>query len=147
MEIITLLEKIEDIIEEASKLPMSNKVIVDKEELLDLIKDIRIKLPDEIKQASWIKEERQRILSESQNEANGILTEAKIQQESLIAEHELTVNAQKRSEEILENAQNNSYEIKSGTIEYCDGLLKKLQNDLENLISTLDENRNELREL
>ncbi len=147
MEIITLIEKIEDIVEEASKIPMSNKVVVDKEEILDLIKDIRIKLPDEIKQASWIKEERQRILSETKNEANNIITDARSQQENLINEHELTKIAELKAEEIIETAKSNAYEVKSGTLEYCDDLLKKVQNDLQTIVTTLDENRNELREL
>ena len=147
MEIIALIEKIEDIVEESSKIPMSNKVVVDKEEILDLIKDIRIKLPDEIKQASWIKEERQRILSETKNEANTIITDAKYQQESLINDHELTKMAQVKAEEIIESSKNNAYEVKSGTLEYCDDLIKKVQNDLQNIVTTLDENRNELREL
>ena len=51
MEIINLLEKLEDIIEEASKLPMSSKVVVHKHEVLEIITEMRIKLHDEIKQA------------------------------------------------------------------------------------------------
>ena len=66
MEIFTLLESLEDVIERSRSLPFSAKGIVDKEEILDLIKEIRLKLPDELKQAKWVKEERQRILVEAQ---------------------------------------------------------------------------------
>ena len=61
MEIFTLLETLEEILENSRSVPFSNKGIVDKEEMLDLIKEIRIKMPDELKQAKWVKEERQRI--------------------------------------------------------------------------------------
>ena len=61
MEIFTLLEALEDILENSKNLPFTSKSIVNKEEMLDLIKEIRIKLPDELKQAKWVKEERQRI--------------------------------------------------------------------------------------
>lgn len=64
MEIFTLLETLEDLLENSRSLPFSSKGLVDKEEMLDLIKEIRIKLPDELKQAKWVKEERQRILVE-----------------------------------------------------------------------------------
>ena len=57
MEIFTLLETLEDIIEKSRNVPFSSKCIVDKEEFLEIIKEIRLKLPDEIKQAKWIKEE------------------------------------------------------------------------------------------
>ena len=68
MEIFTLLETLEDLLERGRNVPFSAKIIVDKEEMLDLIKEIRLKLPDELKQAKWVKEERQRILAESQKE-------------------------------------------------------------------------------
>ena len=76
MEIFELLENLEDIIERSRNLPFSGKGIVDKDEILDLIKEIRLKLPDELKQAKWVKEERQRILVEAQKEADGIVKEA-----------------------------------------------------------------------
>ena len=60
MEIFTLLETLEDILENSKGLPFTNKTMVDKEELLEIIKEIRIKLPDELKQAKWVKEERQK---------------------------------------------------------------------------------------
>ena len=69
MEIFTLLETLEDMLDRSKSVPFSDKCIVDKEEILEIIKEIRLKLPDELKQAKWVKEERQRILVEAQNEA------------------------------------------------------------------------------
>ena len=65
MEIFTLLETIEDLLENSKKVPFSNKSIVDKDEILDVIKEIRLKLPDDLKQAKWVKEERTRIIQEA----------------------------------------------------------------------------------
>ena len=73
MEIFTLLETLEDILEKSRNMPFSSKCIVDKEEVLDIIKEIRLKLPDELKQAKWVKEERQKILVQAQNEADDII--------------------------------------------------------------------------
>ena len=61
MEIFTLLETLEDIMERSKSLPFTEKGIVDKEEVLEIIKEIRLKLPDELKQAKWVKEERAHI--------------------------------------------------------------------------------------
>ena len=66
MDILMLIDEIEDIVEAGTSVPFSGKVMIDKEEVLEIIKEIRIKLPDEIKQAAWIKEERQRILAQAQ---------------------------------------------------------------------------------
>ena len=65
MEIFTLLETLEDMLENSKKVPFTTRGMVDKEEMLEIIKEIRIKLPDELKQAKWVKEERQRILVEN----------------------------------------------------------------------------------
>ena len=73
MEIFTLLETLEDMLEKSRNVPFSGKSVVDKEEILDIIKEIRLKLPEELKQAKWVKEERQRILVEAQNEADEII--------------------------------------------------------------------------
>ena len=73
MEIFTLLETIEDLIENSRKMPFSNKCIVDKDEILDAIKEIRLKLPDDLKQAKWVKEERTRIIQEAKKEGEDIV--------------------------------------------------------------------------
>ena len=83
MDILNLLEKIEDIAEDASKLPLSSKVMIDKDELLEVINEIRLKLPDEINRASWVAKERQRILNEAQSEADDYLEKIKEQQKML----------------------------------------------------------------
>ena len=58
MEIFTLLESLEELIENSKKVPLSDKCIVSQEAILDLIKEIRLKLPDDLKQAKWVREER-----------------------------------------------------------------------------------------
>ena len=65
MEIFTLLETLEEIIENSKKMPFTNKVMIEQEDLLDIIKEIRLKLPEDLKQAKWVSEERDRIKSEA----------------------------------------------------------------------------------
>ena len=115
MEIFTLLETLEEILENSRSVPFSNKGIVDKEEMLDLIKEIRIKMPDELKQAKWVKEERQRILVEAQKEADGIVKEAENRIIDMIDEHEITRKAYDQKTEIIETANEMSREISKGT--------------------------------
>ena len=104
MEIFTLLETFEEMLENSKSIPFSNKGIIDKEEMLEIIKEIRLKLPDELKQAKWIKEERQRILVEAQKEADDIVKEAENRIISMIDEHEITRKAYDQKTEIIETA-------------------------------------------
>ena len=111
MEIFTLLDTLEDILDKSRNLPFSGKTIVDKEELLELLKEIRLKLPDELKQAKWVKEERQRILVEAQKEADDIVKEAENRIIAMIDEHEITKKAYDQKAEIIETANEMSREI------------------------------------
>ena len=65
MDALELLDELEDIIDKGASVPFSGRCILDKDELLDVLQEIKLKLPDDLKQAKWIKEERQRILQEA----------------------------------------------------------------------------------
>ena len=145
MEIFTLLETLEDILENSKNLPFTNKGMVDKEEMLEIIKEIRIKLPDELKQAKWVKEERQRILVEAQKEADGIVKEAENRIISMIDEHEITRKAYEKKVEIIETANEMSREISKGTKEYADNILEKVEGVLQEALKTVENNRKELK--
>ena len=76
MEIFTLLDNLEDLIENSKKVPLSNKIMVEQREALDLIKDVRNKLPEELKVEKFVRQERERILAEAKKEDNDIVKEA-----------------------------------------------------------------------
>ena len=145
MEIFELLETLEDIIERGRNLPFSSKGIVDKDEILDLIKEIRLKLPDELKQAKWVKEERQRILVEAQKEADGIVKEAENRIISMIDEHEITRKAYEQKNKIIENANDMAREISNGTKAYADNILAGVQVTLEDALRVIENNRKEVK--
>ena len=145
MEIFTLLDELEEYLEGARAVPFTNKAIVDKEEILDIIKEIRLKLPDELKQAKWIKEERNRILVEAQKEAEGIVKEAENRIISMIDEHEITRKAYEQKAQIIETANEMSREISKGTKDYADNILEKVENVLQDALRTIENNRKELK--
>lgn len=145
MEIFTLLETLEEALEKSKTIPFSGKGVVDKEEFLDIIKEIRIKLPDELKQAKWVKEERARILVEAQKEADDIVKEAENRIISMIDEHEITRKAYEQKAQIIETANEMSREISKGTKDYADNLLEKIEVALEDALKTVQNNRKELK--
>ena len=145
MEIFTLLDTLEDLLESSRNLPFSSKSLVEKEEMLDLIKEIRLKLPDELKQAKWVKEERQRILVEAQKEADGIVKEAENRIISMIDEHEITKKAYEQKNKIIENANDMAREISNGTKAYADSILAGVQVTLEDALKVIQNNRKEVK--
>ncbi len=145
MEIFTLLENLSELIENSSKVPFSSKVMVEKEELTEIIEQIRLKLPDEIKQAKRIKDERLNILNEAEDEAEKVLKEAEIKIVQMVDEHVITKQAIMQKEEIVENANRISREISNGTRDYADAVLEKVEDVLKETIQVISNNRKELK--
>lgn len=159
MEIFTLLEAIEDLVEESKKIPFSNKCIVDKDEILDIVKEIRLKLPDELKQAKWVKEERTRIIQEAKKEGEDIVKEAENRIIAMIDEHEITRKAYDEKQRIIDSANEIAREMSEGTKEYADDILSgveetiitlkeniaKAQATIDAAVDTIKNNRDELK--
>ncbi len=145
MEIFTLLENLEELIEAGAKVPFSSKVMVDIDELREVLEDIRLKLPDELKQAKWVKEERQRIISDAEAEAEKMIKEAQAKIVTLVDEHVITKQALEQKEEIIENANKVSKEISVGTRDYADAILEKVEDILKETLDVVHNNRQELK--
>ena len=133
MKVLELLDELEEIVEVASNVPLSKKVVVDPNEVLDIIKEIRVELPDEIQQAQWIMSERQRILEEAKNDYNQIINEAQEKAEKHIASDEITIKAKARAEELIRNAKENCSVMKMSILDYTDGMLFNLQEKTDEL--------------
>ncbi len=145
MEILSILETLEDIVEKSVSVPFSGKCLVDREEILEIIKEMRLKLPEDMKQAKWVKDERQRILLEAQKEANNVIKDAENKISSLVDEHEITKKAYEQANEIVSNAQKNAREIRMGTREYADSILNKVEEILKDTLSVIETDREELK--
>ncbi len=145
MEIFTLLNNLEDILENSKKVPLSDKCIINQEEVLELIKEIRLKLPDELKQAKWVKEERERILAEAQKEADDVVKEAENRIISMIDEHEITKKAYEQKNQIMSVANESSRQITQGAKEYADKILENLQSSLQATLKEIEQDRKELK--
>ena len=83
-ELSVLLDQLEDLIEDAKSSFLSGKVAVDKNDMIDIIRDIRLKLPTEVRQSVWIVEERNKIIDEARTQACVIIEEAREQAQNLI---------------------------------------------------------------
>ena len=76
MDVLVLIDKLDDIIHNARSVPLTDSVMIDREEIYDILDQMRSTIPEEIKQARWIVKERQEMLSEAKQEAERVLAEA-----------------------------------------------------------------------
>lgn len=156
MDLIQLIEEMEDLLDGASTVPFSKKVMVDADEVLEILTEMREALPEEIKQAQWVTEEKERILTEAEREADAIRKaaqkdaddmnkDAQKRFEALINEHDITRQAEKYGEEIVSKAEQNARVLKMQSITYVDEMLATTQNKIQDLLVVLEDNRKELK--
>jgi len=136
MKVLELLDELDEIIEVASSVPVVRKVMVDPNEIQEIVKEIRLELPDEIQQAQWIKNERTRILNEAKAEYETILHDAQSKAERLVEADEITLKAKQRADEILRVARENSSVMKMSILDYTDSMLYNLQEKVDKMYST-----------
>ena len=138
----------EDYIDGCKYQPLSKTdIIVNKEELEELLVELRLRVPDEIKQYQKIISNQEAILNEARYQADNMIQEATAQTNDLVNEHEImqrayaaanqvVEDAQAQAQVILEAAVNDANNIRQGAIQYTDDMLANLQNIIEHSIDT-----------
>ncbi|MDD6190999.1 MAG: hypothetical protein PUB75_05360 [Firmicutes bacterium] len=135
MRVLELLEEIEEIVDTAAGFPLTGKIMIDSEELLEIVREIRAELPDEIQQAQWIKNERERIIAEARTQYEAVIDDAQKQADALVENNDITVKSKLRADELMNVTQNTAKQLKIGTYEYLDGILYNFQGKMEHLSS------------
>ena len=148
IDIIFLVERLESLVANGKKLPLTNNVVVDQAGALDLIDQIRVAVPEEVRQAKRINQESDRILDKAQEEADRIVARAQEHAAFLIEERELTRAAEIRSQEIVADGRRQAEEIRRGADAYAASVLVKLEGEcvkalqsIKRGIAMLDERR------
>lgn len=131
--VLDLLDELEELLENKKSIPIMNKILVEAEDVLAIAKDIRLALPDDMKQAKWIRDERDRIIEEAKSEYERIIAEAKKQAEYLIETDDITKRARQLAGEIIKDAEQNSKILKMKTYDYVDKILYDMQDNMEML--------------
>lgn len=144
-----IIEEIEEYIEGCKVQPLSNgtKIIVNKEVIEELLTELRLKTPEEIKSYQKIISNREAIMADARTKAEEILANAQVQTSELVSEHEImqkayaqanevVIVAQKQAQEILDSATNDANAIRMSAISYTDDLLKNLEDIISNSIET-----------
>src|ERR671915_513604 len=145
MDVLVLIDKLDDTIHNAKPVPLTDQVRVDKEEIYDILDQMRATIPEEIKQARWIVKERQEMLAEAKREAERIVKEARERQNQLVSEEEVTKQAERAAEDIIEDARAREREIRLGAEDYADEILNTLEVNLSKFIAAVQRGRERLQ--
>jgi cell division septum initiation protein DivIVA len=144
MDVLVLIDKLDDLIHNAKQIPLTENVRVDREEIYDLLDQMRATIPEEIKQARWIVKERQEMLAEAKREAERIVKEANDEQLRLVSEQEVVKQAENHAEDIVEEARAREREIRLGAEDYADDILNTLEVNLQKFTAAVQRGRERL---
>jgi hypothetical protein len=144
MDILYLLERLEEVLSSGSRLPFTNRTLVDDEECFAVIDQIRLSLPTEIRQARKLNSDRAALLDEAQSRAEQILKSADVEAVERAKEHHIARIAEARAQELVARAEDEAQQIRHDADDYAYRVLQGLDQQLEALLTTV---RNGLRSL
>ncbi len=131
MDILHLVDRLEELFNESKPIWFTHSVVVDEDRMLDLIDQMRISIPDEIKKSQQLLAQRDRVLAQAQEEANRTIALAREKSEKLVEKDPTTLAAQARAEQIINQARLESEQTRRDADEYVVQTLAALQNELE----------------
>jgi len=144
IDILMLVDRLEAVINSGSRIALTNRVMIDEREALDVLDLMRTTVPEEIKQARRVNQEREKIVAQSQTEANRLVSQAQERVERMLSEESVRLQAEDQARDILGQARQEAEEVRRGADEYAldmldrvDGELHRVQSSVRNAIDAL----------
>lgn len=149
MDILHLIDRLEELLNESRPLWFTHNVIIDEEKVLDLIDQMRVTIPEEVKKAQQLLAQRDRLLAQAQEEANRTLAIAREKSEQIVERDAIVQAAQARADQILSQANTDVERIKRDADDYVLETLQRIEieldrslNQVRNGIKTIQSNNN-----
>ncbi len=135
MDILHLVDRLEELFNQSRPLPLTHKLMIDEDKILDIIDQMRVSIPDEIKKAQQLLNQKDRVVAQAQEEANRTLAIAREKSEEVVARDGIVQAAQARSEQIIAQAKQDAQQTRKDADDYVIETLTKLEMEIEKSLS------------
>jgi cell division septum initiation protein DivIVA len=135
MDILQLVDRLEELFNESRPIPLTNNVIVDEDRMLDLIDQMRVAIPEEVKKAQKLVAERDRTLAQAQEEAKRTLQLAREKSDGLVDRDSIVSAAESRADQILQQAKLDAEATRQDADDYVIDALTNLEMELERVLN------------
>lgn len=146
MDIQFLVERLEALVVNARKVPMTSQIILEQATVLDLIDQLRVAIPEEVRAARRVNQETDRVLGKARDEAEQIIGAAQEQAALLLQDQSILREAESKAQELLDRAQEKSEETMGGADQYAADVLVRLESDLVKTLSIIKKSLEVLEE-
>lgn len=130
MDILQLIDRLEELFNDAKAVPFTHNVVVDEDKMLELIDQMRIAIPEEVKKAQQVVAQRDRVMAQAQEEANRTLQIARDKADQLAQKDIITQEAQRRADQILAQARAEAEGVRADADNYVLETLMQLQEQI-----------------
>lgn len=144
IDILHLVDRLEMLLNQSWRLPFTSNVVIQEDAFLDIIDQMRVSVPEEVKQAKRVSAERERLLEQAQEEADRVVALAHEQASSLADDHEIMQAAYEKADEIIAQAHHSAESIRTDADVYVMEVLSGLE---EQLLRQLTIVRNGIRQV
>lgn len=127
MDIASRIHQIEEVVREAKGMPLSASVLVNREEMLQLLSDLREAVPEEIKQARWVVRDREELLAKARRDAEALVEKARAEQVRMARREEIALKAEEEAERILAEAREEARRMRLEAEDYVDARLAQFE--------------------
>jgi vacuolar-type H+-ATPase subunit H len=134
MDILHLVDRLEELFNNSRPIPLTHNVIVNEDKFLDVIDQMRISIPEEVKKAQEVFSKKDRVMAQAQEEANRTLELAREKADTLVDKEALVQDAKRRADQIIEQARMEAENIKAGADQYALDSLENLEREMEQLL-------------
>ncbi len=137
-----LMQELDELVEEAWQLPLSNgKVVIDREELARIASGLHTHYPTEIARAKNLLEEREKILLKARTDSENLMTKAKLKSTEILNEQDIMAEARRYAAEMRESAQAEAERIKRGAVEFADTVLQQSEDHYDRNLALIKQAR------
>jgi hypothetical protein len=144
MDILQMIDRLEELLNESRPLPFTHNVIVDEDRMLDLIDQMRVSIPEEVKKAQQLLAQRDRLMAQAKEEADRTVNLARDRSNELVERDQVVQAAYSQAEQIKAQAHADGEIIRKEADEYVLESLRMLEMEMERLINQV---RNGIRTL
>ena len=141
MDVLQLIDRLEQLVSAGTRLPLSSRIMIDEQEFLDIVDQLRVTVPEEMKQARRFSQERDRVLQQAEEEAEKVINAAQERALLMLQDNEIVRLAQDDARRLLNEGEQYADEIKRGADVYALEVLSGLESELTKLLVTTRKGR------
>jgi hypothetical protein len=146
MDILYLVDRLEELINDGWHIPFTTNVVMDEDEFLDIIDQMRVSIPEEVNQAKRIQQEKERLLSQAKEESDRLISLSRDEHQALISDHEILKAAEAQRQAILEEGRLEVRDMRKGADAYVIDVLSQLEDQLSGQLTTVHNGVTALRQ-